>query len=224
MPRPALAFLLLTVLALAALPVATSADTPSGEYPGVYVIEGSSPPKTAQQRMSLEMKCALAPSTMDAEGKGSGLMLDRDAFLATGRISYIKGHDYQCRYDPATKIETCSSTDYVGGMTVPYNPTNAYQIFTEDLQSGYTLWDEEAVERWKATGGFDPSSSFAYHRCNCLDVGKIDPLISPKLNTMATGETNWRLFRHQRDPTAEEHDLGRKVLDALKACADVKGS
>jgi hypothetical protein len=214
--------LMLIATLIAASPVA--AQSQSGEFPGVYVLEGAKPPVTAQDHMALEFKCALAPATMNADGEGAGLVLDREVFRDTGKIVYVRGHDYRCRYDAATRLEHCSSVDHMGGMSNSYEPINGYDVFTAELQAGHTIGTDEELAAWKERGAADPDNRFAYRRCKCLDVAMLTPLISPQVNRMSAGETNWRLFRRLRDPTADEIELGRNVLDALKGCADLKGS
>jgi hypothetical protein len=223
-PERVCATIRLALLALLAGSGLAHTEPVSGQYPGVYVLEGLRAPQTPTERLALEYKCTLAPSTMNAAGEGSGLIFDRETFNQTGAVSYIEGHRYRCTYDPVTRLESCNSTEFMGGMGINYEPLNGYHTFTEDLQSGYSLDTPEAAAAWRKTGTTDPTTSFAYHRCQCLDTATLAPLVSARTNTISSGETNWRLFRHRREPQPAELELGRKVLDRLKGCLALKGS
>jgi hypothetical protein len=191
---------------------------PSGQYPGVYVLEGSAPPVTADDYGALQLKCLLAPSTMYPDGVGAGYFLDRELFRTTGAVSYIKGQEYRCRFNPETRKETCESKEFSDGKSIAYYRSNVYEVFTQDVQRGHSLMTPEDVVAWNSRGEVNVENRFAYHRCSCLTSKDIEALASPMLNPHSSDDTgNW-LFWWRRAASAQEIDLARQVVGQFGAC------
>jgi hypothetical protein len=160
--------IVLLLAVLAATDVAQAND-PSGQFPGVYVLEGSRIPSTDADMDAVQLKCLLAPGVMHEGGFGVGYFLDRELFQSTGEISYIKGQEYRCRYSPATRKETCDSKEFSDGKSLTYYRSNVYEVFTRDEQRGHSLLTPEEVVAWNSRGEVNPASRFAYRRCDCLE-------------------------------------------------------
>jgi hypothetical protein len=195
-----------------------AAQDSSGQYPGVYVLEGSFMPGSAEEQHRLELKCVLAPGVMRKDGKGAGYFLDRAAFRASGEIRYVKGQDYACRYAAATKLETCESKEWSDGKSLTYYRSNVYQTFTPMLQRGHSLLTPEDVVNWKLKGIVSSAAPFAYHRCNCLQETDILSRASNEINARTSDETGRLLYWWTDDPTSEDYELAQKVLEQMGAC------
>jgi hypothetical protein len=200
----------------AAIAIAIASD--SGEFPGVYVEEGSAIPSTAEDRELIELKCLLAPDTMHADGRGAGYYLDDRLFNETGRVSYVKAQSFNCRYAPEKRMETCESEEYSDKGATPYYRTNVYETFTSELQRGASLFTPEDVATWTATGKVNPTDKFAFHRCGCLSVAQIETLAQPDVNSLPQELTAAKRYWWQRDPSPEDFEVARKVRDSLGGC------
>jgi hypothetical protein len=188
----------------------------SGQFEGVYVREGAAPLKG--NREILELKCALAPVVIGQDGLGAGYFLDADALRKTGTLSYVKAHEFDCRYNPATKVETCQSKELSDGRTLHYYRSNVYQVFTPDLQQGHSLLSPEEVADWTVSQGLNPANRFAYHRCKCLTRDKVEARASTAVNQLSGDETSRRLYWDDEHPSADDLSLARDALDKLGAC------
>jgi hypothetical protein len=206
------------VLASLVLTTVALAQDPSGQFPGVYVLEGSVEPRTAEDLDALRIKCLLAPGVMHEGGFGVGYFLDRDLFQSTGTISYIKGQEYRCRYSAATRKETCESKELSDGKSLAYYRSNVYEVFTRELQRGHSLLTPEDVAAWNSKGIVNPETRFAYRRCDCLKVEDIEARASSLANTLSSDETGYRLFWWNRDITDEELEAARPLLQTFNTC------
>jgi hypothetical protein len=193
-------------------------NEPSGQYPGVYVLEGNTPPFSAGDFDALQLKCLLAPSTMSPDGVGAGYFLDRELFRTTGVVSYIKGNEYRCRYNPKTRKETCDSKEFSDDKSIAYYRNNVYVIFTSEVQRGHSLITPEEVGAWNAKGEVNAENRFAFHRCGCLSVTDIEALASKRPNHASSETTGHGLFWWRRDADPEELNLAREVRGLFAAC------
>ena len=209
---------MLAVLAALAATASAGAENGSGQYPGVYVIEGSRQPITAAELELLQLKFVLAPGVMHSDGFGVGYFLDRELFRTTGQVAYIKGQEYRCHYKPATRMEICQSKEFSDGKSLSYYRTNVYQIFSPILQRGYSLFTPEEVAIWNSTGTLNPEGYFAYHQCTCISDKQIEARALSQPNLLPSGETGKRLFWWQSDPTDADYDLARQVMKLLGNC------
>jgi hypothetical protein len=205
------------VALLAAVQIARADDT-SDYFAGVYVLEGSREPSSTAEMDALQLKCLLAPGLINERGFGVGYFLDRELFLSKGEISYIQGQEYKCRYSPATRKETCDSKEFSDGKSLTYYRSNVYQVFTQDEQRGHSLLTPEEVVAWNSRGEVNPSSRFAYRRCDCLAGSDFEARASTRMNEHSSEETGFRLFWWNRDVTSEELDLARKVQKKFGGC------
>jgi hypothetical protein len=188
----------------------------SGQFEGVYVREGAAP--LAANREILELKCALAPVVIAQDGLGAGYFLDADALKKSGTLSYIRGHEFDCRYNPATKLETCQSKELSDGRTLHYYRSNVYQVFTPNLQQGHSLLSPEEVADWGLSKKLNPENRFAYNRCKCLTRNKIEAHLSTTINQLSGDETSRKLYWGDDDPSTDDLSLARQVLDKLGSC------
>jgi hypothetical protein len=196
--------------------IAGPALAASGQFEGVYVREGAALLKSNNE--VLELKCALAPVVIGQDGLGAGYFLDAHALRKNGTLSYIKGHEFDCRYNPATKVETCESKELSDGRTLHYYRSNVYQVFTPDLQQGHSLLSPEEVADWTISQKLNPENRFAYHRCACLTRDKVEARASTAANQLSGEETSRRLFWGDDDPSTDDLSLAREALDKLGAC------
>lgn len=194
------------------------ANDPSGQFPGVYVLEGSYPPSTIEEMDAVQLKCLLAPGVMHDNGFGIGYFLDRELFVSTGEISYIKGQEYRCRYSAETSKETCDSKEFSDGKSLTYYRSNVYETFTREVQRGHSLLTPEEVLAWNSRGEVNPANRFAYHRCDCLQGGEFEAKASKRANELSSADTGWRLFWWNRDMTDEELELAQNVRKKFGAC------
>lgn len=202
---------------LMAMDVAQAND-PSGQFSGVYVLEGSRVPLTTDELDAAQLKCLLAPGVMHNGGYGVGYFLDRELFLSTGEISYIKGQEYRCRYSAETRKETCDSKEFSDGKSLTYYRSNVYETFTREVQRGHSLLTPEEVLAWNSKGEVNPTNRFAYRRCDCFQGSDFEVRASRRLNELSSAETGWRLFWWNRDITDEELDLAQKLRQKFGAC------
>jgi hypothetical protein len=203
---------ILTALAFFTAPALAA----SGQFEGVYVREDAAPLKANNE--ILELKCALAPVVIGQDGLGAGYFLDTDALRKSGTLSYIKGHEFDCRYNPDTKVETCQSKELSDGRTLHYYRSNVYQVFTPELQQGHSLLSPEEVADWTVSKKLNPANRFAYHRCKCLTRDKVEARASTAANQLSGEETSRRLFWDDGDPSTDDLSLAREALDKLGAC------
>jgi hypothetical protein len=206
----------IALILLAATPAA--AQNESGQFPGVYVREGTRAPITQEDRALLDLKCALAPGVMHEDGTGVGYFLDLETFRASGKISYVKGQEYHCRYNAATQLETCESREFSYGKSLSYYRSNVYQTFTSDVQRGTSLLSAEDVAAWKVRGHLNPANAFAYHRCACITSEDIESRASTETNALDSTTTGTRLFWWNNDQHEEDYATARKVIESFKAC------
>ncbi len=197
--------------------LASAAHAASGQFEGVYVREGI-PVVTDAQREALEMKCVLAPVVIGADGIGTGYFLDTNLFRATGSLSFIKGQEFDCRYNLKTKLETCQSREFSDGKSLRYFRSNVYQVFTPDLQQGHSLLTPEDVANWKVKGTLNPSNRFAYHRCKCLKRDKVEAHLSAVANELSGEETASRLFWGDNEPSSRDVETAREALEKIIGC------
>jgi hypothetical protein len=197
-------------------PAAIAAD--SGEFPGVYVREGSTQPLTAAQHELLQLKCLLAPDTMHEDGSGAGYFLDAPLFLSRGQVAYIKGEEYRCTYSPKTRMETCESQEFSDGKGLRYFRTNVYVSFTQDLQRGNSLMTPEDVVAWNESGTRNPDTLFAYHRCTCVTREQVESRAARGINTLSGEETGQKRYGWRADPAAQDYEVARKVMEAIGSC------
>jgi hypothetical protein len=202
----------LIVLAVLSAPAMAA----SGQFEGVYVREGAAP--LAANRELLELKCALAPVVIGQDGLGAGYFLDADALKKSGTLSYIKGHEFDCRYNPATNVETCQSKELSDGRELRYFRSNVYQVFTPDLQQGHSLLSPEEVADWSVSKKLNPENRFAYNRCKCLTRDKVEARASTTINQLSGDETSRRLYWGDDEPSMDDLSLAREALDKLGAC------
>jgi hypothetical protein len=209
--------LLAVLLALAATTAAGAKDG-SGQYPGVYVVEGSRQTMTAAELELLQLKCVLAPGVMHSDGFGVGYFLDRELFRATGQVAYIKGQEYRCHYTPSTRMETCASKEFSDGKSLSYYRTNVYQVFSPVLQRGHSLFTPEEVAAWNSSGALNPAGYFAYHQCVCISDKQVEARALSQPNLLPGSETGKRLFWRNIDPTDADYDLARQIVKMLGNC------
>jgi hypothetical protein len=209
--------LMLAALLATSTSAALAAD--SGEFPGVYVREGSGQPHTAQQRELLQLKCLLAPDIMHEDGTGAGYFLDSTLFHSTGKVSYIRSEEYKCSYMAGKRLETCESQEFTDGKGLRYYRTNVYESFTQDLQRGTTLLTPEDVLAWNSSGTLNPEQSFAYHRCSCITQEQVESRVAPDINTLSSEQNRLKRYGGRADPSAQDYELARKVMDALGSCS-----
>jgi hypothetical protein len=202
----------LIVLAVLSAPAMAA----SGQFEGVYVREGAAP--LAANREVLELKCALAPVVIGQDGLGAGYFLDADALKKSGTLSYIKGHEFDCRYNPATNVETCQSKELSDGRELRYFRSNVYQVFKPDLQEGHSLLSPEEVADWSVSKKLNPENRFGYNRCKCLTRDKVEARASTAINQLSGDETSRRLYWGDDEPSMDDLSLAREALDKLGAC------
>jgi hypothetical protein len=205
---------LITIMSLAC----ARAQDSSGQFPGVYVLQGKQALNTSEDRENLELKCVLAPGVMGEGGVGAGYFVDRELFRATGQVSYIKGQEYRCRYTAEKRMETCDSKELSDGKVLHYYRSNVYLEFTPMLQRGHSLFTPEDVVAWNLHSRLNPDTAFAYHRCTCLASDKITALASSTLNPLSSDITGQRMYWWQTDPTEDDYSLARDVLKKLGGC------
>jgi hypothetical protein len=214
MIRSVITIALICIMSLAC----ARAQDSSGQFPGVYVLEGTRVPNSDADLEKLELKCVLAPGVMGEGGVGAGYFIDRALFRATGQVSYIKAQEYRCRYTPEKRMETCDSKELSDGKVLHYYRSNVYLEFTPLLQRGHSLFTPEDVVAWNLHGRLNPDSAFAYRRCTCLPPDKITALASSTLNPLSSEITGQRMYWWNTDPTADDNALARDVLKALGGC------
>lgn len=197
------------------------AQDSSGQFAGVYVLEGSLASSSTADKDAVQLKCLLAPGVMHEGGFGVGYFLDSELFLKTGEISYIKGQEYHCRYSSETRKETCSSKEFSDGKGLTYFRSNVYETFTREVQRGHSLLTPEDVVAWNARREVDPATRFAYRRCDCLKVQDVEANASLQPNMLSSEETGRRLFWWNRDATDDELNLARQLSAKLGACRPV---
>jgi hypothetical protein len=205
---------LITIMSL----TGARAQDSSGQFPGVYVLEGTRVPNSDADVEKLELKCVLAPGVMGEGGVGSGYFIDRELFRATGQVSYIKAQEYRCRYSAEKRMETCDSKELSDGKVLHYYRSNVYLEFTPMLQRGHSLFTPEDVVAWNLHGKLNPDSAFAYRRCSCLTGDKIKAHASSVLNPLSSEVTGQRMYWWGTDPTENDYTLARDVLKALGGC------
>jgi hypothetical protein len=214
MIRSVITIALITIMSLAC----ARAQDSSGQFPGVYVLQGKQALTTSEDHENLELKCVLAPGVMGEGGVGAGYFIDRALFRATGQVSYIKAQEYRCRYTPEKRMETCDSKELSDGKVLHYYRSNVYLEFTPLLQRGHSLFTPEDVVAWNLHGKLNPDSAFAYRRCSCLTGDKINAHASSVLNPLSSEMTGQRMYWWNTDPTADDDALARDVLKALGGC------
>lgn len=194
------------------------AGNKSNEYSGVYVLEGLHAPVTAGDRDVLRLKCILAPVFMNEDGTGTSYFLDRDKFQSNGTISYIRGHEYKCRYSPDTHRESCDSKQFSEGTAYSYHRENIYTEFTPQLQRGNSLITPEDEEAWRLRRELNPKYAFAFHRCHCLSSWKFRSLVSPEANSLSSERTIRLLYWWIADPSTEDMKTARRILSISGLC------
>jgi hypothetical protein len=194
----------------------TSVMAASGQFEGVYVRSDTA--LVSGNAEILELKCALAPVVIGADGRGASYFLDRQKFGARDQVSYIKGQEFDCRYNAAIKLETCESKELSDGRELRYFRSNVYQVFTPDLQQGHSLLSPEEVADWNISKKLNPANGFAYHRCKCLTPDKVDMFASTVANQLSGNETAQRLFWRNDVLSRDDLALAREALDTLGAC------
>jgi hypothetical protein len=75
---------------LMAMDVAQAND-PSGQFPGVYVLEGSRVPLTVEEMDTVQLKCLLAPGVMHDGGLGVGYFFTLEKFHTSRGKSIAAG-------------------------------------------------------------------------------------------------------------------------------------
>jgi hypothetical protein len=205
------------MLLLSALMIVTAAHAASGQFEGVYVREGL-PVVTPSQREALELKCVLAPVVIGADGIGTGYFLDTELFQSNGTVSFSKGQEFDCRYNPQSKLETCQSREFSDGKSLHYYRSNVYQVFTPDLQQGHSLLTPEDVANWKVSGTLNPDNRFAYHRCKCLKANMVVERASNIANELSGEETALRLYWGDNEPSSQDTDTAREVIEKIIGC------
>jgi hypothetical protein len=207
---------LMLVFLIVCVPIA-AADG-SGQFPGVYVRDGSGQDLTAEAKEKLQLKCLIAPDVMGDDGVGAGYFVDRALFDRTGQVSYVQAEEYSCRYSSETTIETCDSREITEGKSLKYYRTNVYHIFTANEQRGHSLLTPEEVLNWRSKGIVNPDQAFAYYRCSCVEPGDIEKHVSTEINVMSSADTELRRYWGLLEPTDDDFNRAQKLTSVIGKC------
>lgn len=207
--------LIALLLLLPLLDHTSEAASDSGEYAGVYVLDGPGEAITPEAKEVLQLKCFLAFTVMGPDGTGADFYLDHDLFLRNGTVSFVRVREYACKIDRLASIETCKVRSYANNKQYDGIMTyNYYPVFTPARQVGFGFSSLQALELWMSGDRSSKSGRYGLTRCNGLSGTSILSYLSGGPNRRSDADVAQRMF-YGREPIEEDLALARRVRSII---------
>ena len=203
---------LLAATTLAMVPMSTIGLTADFPYNGIF---------TAAEDLALEVaqqKCALSFFVQHADGGGANYVLDVEKFLEEKSISYVKTSEFSCKYDEASKIDTCNykGIDAEGESTNEF--FDYYDKITPTLVTGYFFTEQKQLDSFIENQMKPDASTMktVFARCSNLTVEITSKYISGEKNAFPRDKT-YELGSPDMSAQSGNRELADRVLQQIKS-------